>query len=82
MSDSRRWEDLLILFLNVISFRLTQFDFPVSTIVSEDGPREYSKRSGVRVPVGAKLFSPLGLDRQWGTPDLLSNWYRGLFPWE
>jgi hypothetical protein len=35
---------------------------------------------GVRVPVGARIFSsPRRPDRLWGPPNL-SNGYRGLFP--
>jgi hypothetical protein len=36
---------------------------------------------GVRVPVGSRiLFSPCRPDRICCPPNLLSNWYRGLFP--
>jgi hypothetical protein len=36
---------------------------------------------GVRVPVGAKIFtSPCRSDWLWGLPSLLSNGYLGLFP--
>jgi hypothetical protein len=36
---------------------------------------------GVRVPVGARIFSSLCRpDRLWGPPSLLSNGHRGLFP--
>jgi hypothetical protein len=36
---------------------------------------------GVRVPVGARIFSsPYLPDRLWGPPCLLSNGYRGLIP--
>jgi hypothetical protein len=35
---------------------------------------------GVRVPVGARIFSsPRRPDRLWGPSNLLSNGYRGLF---
>jgi hypothetical protein len=38
---------------------------------------------GVRVPVGARIFSsPLCPDQPWGPPNLLSNGYWGLFPRE
>jgi hypothetical protein len=36
---------------------------------------------GVRGPVGARIFtSPCRPDRLWGSPNLLYNGYRGLFP--
>jgi hypothetical protein len=36
---------------------------------------------GVRVPVGARIFSsPRRPDRLWGPPSLLSNGYWGRFP--
>jgi hypothetical protein len=36
---------------------------------------------GVRVPVGSRIFSsPRRPDRLWGSPNLLSNGYRGSFP--
>jgi hypothetical protein len=36
---------------------------------------------GVQVPVGSRIFSsPRRPKRLWGPPNLLSNWYRRLFP--
>jgi hypothetical protein len=36
---------------------------------------------GVRVPVVSRIFtSPYRPDRLWGSPNLLYNGYRGLFP--
>jgi hypothetical protein len=36
---------------------------------------------GVRVPVGARIFtSPCRPDQLWGPPNLLSNGFRGLSP--
>jgi hypothetical protein len=36
---------------------------------------------GVRVPVGARILSsPLHPDRLWGSPSLLFNGYRWIFP--
>jgi hypothetical protein len=38
---------------------------------------------GVRVPVGARIFtSPCSPDRLRGPPNLLFNGYRELLPWE
>jgi hypothetical protein len=37
--------------------------------------------TGVRVPVGSRIFSsPRHPDRLWGPPSLLSNGYGGSFP--
>jgi hypothetical protein len=35
---------------------------------------------GVRVPVESRIFSSTRPDRPWGSPNLLSNGYWGLFP--
>jgi hypothetical protein len=36
----------------------------------------------VRVPVGSRIFTSPCPDRLWGSSNLLSNAYRGLFTWE
>jgi hypothetical protein len=52
-----------------------------STVGIATGYRLNDRVVGVRLPVGARIFSsPRRPDRFWSPPSLLSNGYRGSFP--
>jgi hypothetical protein len=62
-------------FIRVLRFPRVDIVVGIATGYGLDDPGV-----GVRVPVGSRIFSSRRPERLWGSPNLISNEHRGLFP--